>query len=622
MKTISVLLLFCGAALADNAPAVLNIQVLHHDGQTFITWTDAAPGAAGANYRYNVYRSLNPITDAASLSAATLIQAGVFNNSGQMAGQFPFNQTTRQDSGRPMAIVQAGDCRSSGAYSICGTPLVPFTGLAVHTAAAQEAAYYAVVTTDLKRSQSNSPIVPGQNATVVAVAETPADRLPLKYYDSHDSGNRPQVSSTGITGKSGLPLFVKLHASGGGKGSLAFGDQYIYWGDSTMGYQEGIQRTFTVYENHTSGSPYYQQSLMLSPSDTVWTSDGLGQLETFWFGYLGVPLGAADSTPRVLPSTEAELQWMVNWTIANYNVDPNRVYGSGYSMGGWGNATWALRHPEIFAAIFPAMPNWRPNRLPDMIKKTTDNIKGAGPMMADGSTSYQVRVDSVAFVRDHCSQTLPFIAWGVGRQDPTELWQDHVDMVNALKACRLGFAFSWNNGFHPDGNAAAAVSQRDYLTKFAKNLSYPAFANSSIDDRLGSGDPADGDLTGCINCGFDWTNVSETDTTWTATISNSRNQSTMTVDVTPRNLQTLRFGSGRTVVWTSSQGQSGTVVSDDYGLVIAPGIIIQAGTPTTVTFTLVSNPAAKLKRQLGGLLPGMAIAVRGLLRSEGRYFEL
>jgi hypothetical protein len=80
------LLIMRSVALASgqNAPPVTNIQAIQHDGQTFITWTDAATGSAGANYRYDLYRSTSgQITD---LSTATLVQQGIYNNSGQLIG--------------------------------------------------------------------------------------------------------------------------------------------------------------------------------------------------------------------------------------------------------------------------------------------------------------------------------------------------------------------------------------------------------------------------------------------------------------------------------------------------------------------------------------------------------
>lgn len=39
--------------------------------------------------------------------------------------------------------------------------------------------------------------------------------------------------------------------------------------------------------------------------------------------------------------------------IKNYNVDPERIYLTGLSMGGWGTWKLADEHPELFAAVVP-----------------------------------------------------------------------------------------------------------------------------------------------------------------------------------------------------------------------------------------------------------------------------
>jgi hypothetical protein len=163
---------------AANAPAVSGIAVVHHDGQTFITWTDPTTGTP-ANYRYDIYRHTSPITNAASLAAATLIQNDVFNNSGQMHGQFPFTQATRQDASKLMPIVQQGSCNNN--TTVCGTPLASGSGLAVHTATTAAAAYYAVITTDRTGANTDSPVSPGNNATDSPVSESVASIKPLKY---------------------------------------------------------------------------------------------------------------------------------------------------------------------------------------------------------------------------------------------------------------------------------------------------------------------------------------------------------------------------------------------------------------------------------------------------------
>jgi predicted peptidase len=64
--------------------------------------------------------------------------------------------------------------------------------------------------------------------------------------------------------------------------------------------------------------------------------------------------GGANFTPQAQPSvaggTALEL---VRHVIETYNVDPGRVYLTGNSMGGGGTWEFALRNPELFAAVLP-----------------------------------------------------------------------------------------------------------------------------------------------------------------------------------------------------------------------------------------------------------------------------
>ena len=206
--------------------------------------------------------------------------------------------------------------------------------------------------------------------------------------------------------------------------------------------------------------------------------------------------------------------------------------------------------------------------------------------MPDQTTSFESYMDTVAYVTSRCGQYVPFIGWGIGRFDGFASWQEQLDMVNALKACHHGFAFSWNGGGHSDAVAALGVIMPGYGTAYVKDKSYPAFTNSSLDSNPGNGDPNNGDTSGCINCGFSWTGLAETGITWTAQISNSLNPSAMTADVTPRNTQAFLPQAGQVVSWTASTGQSGTQAADQYGLVTVSGLTINTGAATTLSFSI------------------------------------
>ena len=613
-----------------------------------------------ANYRYDIYWSLVPIIDPTTLSAATFLQEA-FNNSGQIvAAGATWNQTTRQNGALPMSITAQGSCGGSP-YVECGTALAAFTGLAVHTATATANAYYAVITHDHTNTLSDSPVSVGNNTTTSSVSESVGTALPLKVYDSHDTVNRAAGGSTvTISGTTGLPLWLNLAGSGGctdyKDATISSGDLYQFWGDSTMGYQEGVQQMFTVAETH-SGSTYGVPSLYMNYCDQIWLNTGLGSLETTYSGY------AWPNVNTFQTYTEAELTQSVNWAIAHYSANPNKIYQTGQSAGGYAG-DWAIRHPGVFAAVFDSASEWQRQVAESLVTDILISPVTTSLLMAGTGQQYLTRFDMAAYISAHCAGPLPFIAFAVGRNDVSRpnQWTANMNMLAALQGCHAGFTFAFNNGTHSDGATALNASKATYQTSISKNVSYPAFLNDSADNvtstdcstgvaaatpspqgagynhvptltvvgtpgsgasltanisggaitsvtvnAAGSGylfsptvtvTPTGGDTptitavvtpilavgsTCQINGGFSWTAPSETSTAWSSAISNTG--ATLTVDVTPRNTQAFTgLVPGGHATWTASTGQNGTATVDAYGLVTAPGITINSGAATTLSF--------------------------------------
>ncbi len=551
------------ASTAGAAPLeVTAIQAVHRHGQTFITWKDVAEGDEGAKFRYSLYRSDRPIT-AVNLDKAELCYHGVLNCSAKLFGH-AFNMKDRLDPSKPYAILEEG-----------GKPLPAWSGLAVHTVQKPGKAYYAVVATD-EKFKSVSAVVPGKSATTEAVEEMPGPIQAIKLYDSKE--RKTYVAQTSITGQKGLPLSVSLHGSQGQGGPAGeWGDYYLYFGTPDMGYRDGLPGVFTVQENRAKEG----NSLQLRPRDAIEHPSGRGAFETMWLGYYCIPQGATHPEPRYYRFTENRLLWMIGWTIQRYGADPRRVSMGGSSMGGLGSINVGFRHPELFAAVYPSTAPflwWPPSSLHGLQKRD------AKVVLADGKTRYVDYTNTPNFAAER-HEDMPFLGWAVGRRDPNHNWQEYVDMVKALTANHHGFAFAWNDGGHSEGGRPMATITRYYpAAKFARDRSYPAFGNSSIDHKMGDGSKEDGDREGGINLGFDWKDVIDEDGKWSVTLSNDLAKDVMTVDVTPRRCQKFRLKPGVECTWTASTGVSGTVIADKWGRVTAPKVLIKAGTGTVVTF--------------------------------------
>lgn len=80
-------------------------------------------------------------------------------------------------------------------------------------------------------------------------------------------------------------------------------------------------------------------------------------------------IGAHPGSPFILVSPQledngedgrwdaAKLDTMLRWLRASYRIDSSRIYLTGLSLGGYGTWDWALKRPDLFAAIVPVAAN-------------------------------------------------------------------------------------------------------------------------------------------------------------------------------------------------------------------------------------------------------------------------
>lgn len=546
-----------------NEPKVTKVKAVYRDGQTFVTWKDAAEDAKGANYRYIVYRSDTPISSA-TMYLAGVCGSNILNNSAMLFGQafYPWN---RLDSSRPMSRISTGS-----------QPLPMWSGLAVHTVTNEAVGYYAVVATDTN-GRPLSSIIPGESATVDGVEEKIAPIQPARLRSA--PRRKSSVATMLMSDATNLPMTVELHSSNAGdEGEILTGDYYLYFGTTGMGYRDGLPGVFSIGEirDREQGGILHLNSL-----DAIEDPSGKSGLDTLWFGYSCVPQWASHTELRAYPFTHRRLLWMIKWAVEKYRADPDRVYIQGDLAGAWGGCAFGLRHPELIAAIFP-------NRLRVRQKALTSISGSPNPrsiLMDDGTTNWYDWAYLVRYVAMHRGD-LPFLGWCVGRQDGYVNWREQVELVRILKAGHHGFAFSWNNGNHVTGDSAMKLISDGYpVTLFARNRSYPAFGNSSLDNRLGNGDPTDGDLEGGINLGFRWKDVVDEPGRWSVSVSNSMAQQDMVVDVTPRRCQKFHPAPGARYRWVNTAGGSGEIVADQTGLVTVEKVRIRSGEYSVLTVT-------------------------------------
>ncbi|MEO7092788.1 MAG: PHB depolymerase family esterase, partial [Polyangiales bacterium] len=116
-----------------------------------------------------------------------------------------------------------------------------------------------------------------------------------------------------------VPLYVGLHGMNGGPMSML---RIFFGGDDEGKTMSEMERAFE------------------------------GVQTTKLQGFVLAPHAHGNAMYRQLGETE--VMELVAWAIARYpNIDPDRVYITGFSMGGIGAASIPLHHPDVFAAAQP-----------------------------------------------------------------------------------------------------------------------------------------------------------------------------------------------------------------------------------------------------------------------------
>jgi len=585
------------AAIGAQEVKVTGVKVFHRNGQTFVTWKDVAEGEEGAAYRYSIYRSDRPITQE-NLCDADAVIKGILNNSCKLPGTaYTLKDRLDPTFGGDWKRISSTVTENQATLRLRGpddTCLPMWTGVGVHTVQKNGRGYYAVVATDTGLKPLTK-VVPGESATTEPVEETVAPVQPVRQFSAKDRAVLVEKTPKG------LPLSIRLHASCGSKRWMPRGDCFAYFGPrKEMGWRAGQPGTFGL-----SMSGGERPCLSLGPRDTMALPAGKYGVENLWFGLYCRPNWSEAPEPRAYPFAVQRVTWIVNWMISTYGVDPNRITIGGQSMGAYGSLNIGMLHPHLFAAVYPTGPKCRMTKLPGFNedgKKTliytqgpTSEKKlsarglrspdGKPPLMPDGKTEYFDHLNIVAFVeRSHTD--LPFLCFIGGRSNGklwggVDPWGDAVPMVKALLKSRHGFGFGWDNGGHGSAKKQFRKLYEYYPRhRFALNLSYPAFSNSSMDDLI---DLLEGPKEGYINLGFVWTDPVDEADTWESALSNGEATDDITVDVTPRRCQKFKVKPGETFEWTASSGGTGKVTADEWGLVTIENVVIQKGGKTTLT---------------------------------------
>ena len=177
----------------------------------------------------------------------------------------------------------------------------------------------------------------------------------------------------------------------------------------------------------------------------------------------------------------------VKWAIQKYNIDPNRVYLSGNSMGGSGTLGIGMRHGDVFAAIkanVPAGIEHVSQRMYFPPQSVPDNISLPDPPI----------------VIDYSA---PNDGWSEG----------HERFVKSMQDRKYAFFFYWGPFGHAN-NSAEIMKMNDLIDSLdwlnvKKNEAYAVFTNATCNSPLPWPDDLKSTMAGQVNAFFRWKNISD-----------------------------------------------------------------------------------------------------------------
>ena len=546
---------FRGAILLNTLESpdqVTELEVFHRSGQTFITWKENGADS------YNMYRYTAPITSV-NLAAAEPV-ASIAPNSGYYKREV--EDCYGYDWGEECSPIGL----SRFIIEDLGNPLPENTGFFVYTNLESGIFYYAI--TAVSNGIENRDEFSQENSLSTGLVETVQSPEPVLVWQSPNGTRRVYTHWMDYTNWN--PSFE------GYAYNFYVGVPLTYDGQTPFPLYFYIHAYTEKYRAHAwdseGGSDYDWPVIQIFPDD---------RNNTWWYGFgckadTGEPL----ENGQIVNYTEQRLLYLLDWLInrSSYNIDTNRIYLFGLSMGASGILNFGSHYPEYIAAIFAnegmtdykAATNWDFSKL--------WGIREQNILTNEGIGVYD-RLDLQTYVREHPGLELPFLAWQHGILDDVVPWETQgLPFIATFEESRHGYVGQFFNDGHTWPGFLASSNNFDFEAfNFPRNESFPAFSFASMSE-----DPESGE-TGCRNCCLEWSSsvnsfadeIKDTTDRWEVVvriIPDSSCPDSGTVDITPRRLQRFTLAEGCTVRWNNIRLsdlvviQSGIVIVDSANL--------------------------------------------------------
>jgi len=282
------------------------------------------------------------------------------------------------------------------------------------------------------------------------------------------------------------------------------------------------------------------------------------------------------------------LSFIHDFALEAYNLDLERTYLSGGSMGGAGTMMWGLRSGHLFAYLISAVGNSIPAEditweyehwggygpLSWQLLYSNEQLTRFGYPLITAVDEYSVwdYFDSEQWLNANPAVDTPYISFSNAPNDGAIGWEQAWKVAQAIHDGGRPHNFSWGQEGH-----GQPVEKIDL--PFALHQSVPAFSNCSLDDDLGAS-PWECEDEGQRNRYFRWDTETITDipNEWGLDfwLHASAPEPAATADLTPGKLQHLLHEPGDVFRWRLVEGEtelsSGLVAADEHGLITVTGL--------------------------------------------------
>lgn len=591
-----------GSSALPAAPVAL--AAFHHSGQTFLTWLE---DTSVNGESYHVYRHTEPITTG-NLAVATRLT--------ETWGPLPEGSSifyTDRECDTDCSDILLYPGLHHYVITDLGPELDDTTGLFVWTSKQAGNFYYAVTVV-----QGVVETLPPGNSLLAPIAETVADPEPVLVWQSPSGLGR--VYTQFMDFETFNPTYERPHPDP--DGGLQYAYNYFVGVPTADMCGGALPASLPVLLNITGyGARYFTdiETGDSSPFFCTLTISGDDPRQSWYYGFSATydyrsdapGVTPPDSGPIVNYSEERLLRAIYDTLrdphYAAYDLDENRIYIYGHSMGGSGALALGMRYPNVFAASYSSEPmtnyqasgdgggtNWRADSEPKW-GSVADNLpieihgRYAAHLLSYNGTGIwdwqnhqqqlvSRRGDEMAHISLAHGTLDTVIEWATqGQPGYAPFYQGQRAFSGAtVEADHIWLEF---NGMGP---TVSLYGMPFYDFAVVRDETIPALSNAS-----GSSPVPPAGANAAYNLTLEWSASwdnwdgppQDTASRWRISL-RTTDDTNQTVDVTPRRLQHFIVTPGTDYTWENRRVSdntliaSGTITADAAGLLTVPNFAV------------------------------------------------